>query len=240
MASFRLGPVAQRQFARYRSVAVHGQHIVISGPTGSGKTRLIPELIRPRIERNGFVMVFVMKPKPDPTILENFGGWTRWKKFHKHPKPYENRVLLWPDTKGMTMKETLEHQRKIFEEAFDGLFQTGNWTIVVDEGLYTVYPMFLNMASQLAMLHSVGRTLGDTIITLTQRPAHLPLIVYSSASHAFIGRTTEASDMKRLSELGGRESSRTLAVKMSELGKHDFLWVPIDEGWPAEVVNLSK
>ena len=235
-----LGPRALEQMMRYRRVSEQGEHIIISGPTKSGKTSLVPELVRPRIERGGHVIVFVMKPKPDPTILAEFQGWTRWKKMKKKPSPHENRILLWPDTRGMNMKETLEHQKQVFADAFDVLFQVGNWTAVVDEGLYTVHSEFLNMSHELAMLHSIGRTLGLSLITLTQRPAHLPLIIYSSASHAFVGKTTETSDLKRLAELGGKSSAKDTAETMTGLGRHEFLWVAKYENWPNEIVDLKK
>jgi energy-coupling factor transporter ATP-binding protein EcfA2 len=235
-----IGPVTREQLRRLDSLWEQGRHIAITGSTGSGKTLLARQVYQIRINHGGHVVVFVAKLKEDETIAEEYRGWTRWKTWKKKPSPYENRVLLWPDTRRMTMRQALAHQKEVFAEAFDALGQHGVWTVGVDEGLYTSDPKFLNMAQELAMLHALGRSAKLTVVSLAQRPAHLPLIVYSSASHAFIGRTREAVDLKRVAELGGKKGSRQLAPRIAEQGKHDFLWIPIDADLDPEPVNLKR
>jgi hypothetical protein len=78
------------------------------------------------------------------------------------------------------------------------------------------------------------------MVTLMQRPSNVPLIIYGSASHAFISRTRELADLKRLAEMGAKESSRELAQRIAANGRHDFTWVPIAPDWPAETVNLAR
>ncbi|HWV44728.1 MAG TPA: hypothetical protein VN039_01695, partial [Nitrospira sp.] len=114
----------------------------------------------------------------------------------------------------------------------------GKWTLHVDEGLYVCHPSYLGLSDELAMSHALGRSSGLTLITLAQRPANLPLILYGSASHAFVGRTRQASDNKRLSQLGGRHSARELGDRIAGQGRHDFLWVPVAPDWEPETMNL--
>jgi hypothetical protein len=193
-----------------------------------------------RHDKGGHIIVFVGKPNEDKTITEDYKDFFRWKTFKKQHPSWQNRILLWPDTSRLKKtKEILAHQRDVFQEAFEEINHTGKWTVVIDEGLYTTSPAFLGLADELAMSHAVGRSNGLTMITNTQRPAHLPLIVYSSASHAFIGRTREQADLKRLAELGAREGAKTLAERISNQDRHDFLWVPVAPDWPAEKVNLK-
>lgn len=235
------GPKTRAQLNRLRRVWKQGEHVLISGPTGSGKTALARHIVELRAQNGGHVIVFCMKPLEDPTIVNDYKGFERWKKWKKRPSSWERRVLLWPDVrKAKGDKDAiLEIQEEVFSEAFAGINDAGKWTVQIDEGLYTVSPTFLNKSADLAMAHAIGRSGELTMVTLTQRPSHLPLILYGSASHAFVGRTREQSDLKRLSELGAREGARALGDRISGQGRHDFLWIPVAPDWPAETVNLK-
>ncbi len=237
-----VGPKTRMQLLRLRRVWRQGQHILISGATGSGKTALTRHITNIRYENGGHVITFCMKPLEDPTIATDYKDYTRWKKWKKRPSTHERRVLLWPDvTKAKGNRERiLEIQNEVFSEAFDGLNAVGRWTVHIDEGLYATSPTFLNKAADLAMNHAIGRSGDLTMVTLTQRPSHLPLILYGSASHAFVGRTREATDQKRLAELGAKQSAKELATRIADQDQHDFLWIPVAPGWDAERMNLRE
>lgn len=237
------GIKTRRQLSRLSRVWEQGQHVFITGPTGSGKTALARHVVELRAQRGGHVIVFCMKPLEDQTIVDQYlnNGFERWKKWKKRPASWEKRIVLWPDvSKAKGNKDgILGIQKPIFEDAFDGINDAGHWTVQVDEGLYTCAPSFLGMADELAMSHAIGRSGRLTMVTLAQRPSHLPLLLYGSASHAMVGRTRETSDLKRLAELGSREGSRALGARIAEQSLHDFLWIPVAEDWPAEPVNLA-
>lgn len=237
----KLGFRTEYQLKKLAKVWEQGQHLIISGDTGSGKTMLGRHIDQIRIDAGGFVAVFVAKFQPDETITQDYKGWTRWSHWKRNPSPHENRVLLWPDvTKAPTITEKRGIQREVFRTAMDRLADIGKWTIDFDEGLYMCSPSFMGLADEVAMLHAMGRSSKLTIITKMQRPSNVPLIVYGSASNAFIGRTRQDSDLKRLAELGGREDARKLQGTISQLGRHDFLWIPVAEDWQPELVNLKR
>ncbi len=236
----RVGPKSREQLDRMARVWRQGQHVLISGSTGSGKTVLARHLDEMRVKRGGFVVVFACKLRPDPTLYQEYKGWTIWKRWKRNPQPHENRVILMPDTKGMAARVAKPIQREVFAEAIDGITARGHWTVHFDEGLYMCDPQAMRMSSDLATLHQMGRSSNISVITLTQRPSHLPIVLYSSADHAFVGRAKERTDTKRLSELGGRESAKELATRIESQGRHDFLWIPSGVDWEAEPFNLRN
>lgn len=239
-----LGPRTRDQFARFAQTWNQGEHVVVSGGTGSGKTALGRHIDQVRIDRGGFVVVFVCKLRPDQTILDDYKGFVRWDHWKKHPSPHENKVLLWPNTdkiKGSNFqRQARDLQRDVFGQAFDGIARNGKWTVDLDEGLYMCSNKYMNMEDDVAMLHALGRSSGVTIVTKMQRPSNVPLIIYGSASHAFVGRTRERADVQRLAELGSRQTSKEMQARISALGRHDFMWLPVAPDWEPEIVNLRS
>ena len=236
------GPNTRMQLARLGRVWKQGEHVLVSGATKSGKTSLTRHIVELRAQRGGHVVVFCMKPLPDPTIINDYRDFNRWEKWPRFIRSSDKRNLLWPDVskaKG-NRRAILEIQTEVFQTAFDAVNSTGKWTVLIDEGLYTTSPEFLNMAGDLAMGHAIGRSGDLTYVTSTQRPSHLPLILYGSASHAMVGRTREAVDTKRLAELGPKEGAKELGARISKLDRHGFLWIPVSEDWDTEYVNLKQ
>ena len=239
MATVTVGPRANEQLQRFGREWRQGEHVLITGPTGSGKTTLARHVVQRRLDRGGHVVVFVGKLGQDKTITSEYAGWERWKTWQRRrPSEWQSRILLWPDTSRMSIPQARAHQRLVFADAMDRLSRTGKWTVQIDEGLYTCDPSMLNLSGPLGMLSNMGRSANLTTVVLAQRPANLPLVLYSNASHVFAGRARELSDQKRLSELGGRESSKELIRSLSQLGRRDFMWIPVAPDWPSEPVNL--
>ncbi len=222
-----------------------GEHILVSGATGSGKTELAHEILDQRDRRGAHIIVFCLKLKDDATIEQSYlrNGYVRYKKWPKRDFPsWERKVVIWPDLASHKGNKDgiIAEQKDVFGRAFERLLDTGHRTVLFDDGLYLTHPQFMGMSGELAMAHAMGRSGNLTCITNTQRPSHLPLILYSSADHAFVGAAREASDVKRLGELQAEESSKDLGVRMAAQGKHDFLWIPARNGGPAEHVNLKE
>jgi hypothetical protein len=111
---------------------------------------------------------------------------------------------------------------------------------VIDEGLFVSSNAYLGLSDQLGMMYQLMRSAKGTMVTLAQRPAHLPVAIYANIEHAFVGRASELPDLKRLADLDGPHSSRELQKVIASNGRHDFTWIPVAPGWPPEQVNLRR
>lgn len=197
-----------------------GEHLLVVKPTGGGKSTLLSALLP--FQKAVATVVLVTKVY-DETFTKHFSKKDGWKRIEEWPPPrYANKVLLWPKP-GKTIRETKANQRRVFREALDRIFQERGWTVVLDEEHYMCAD--LGLTEEVAMFHHQGRSSGITVVDGIQRPKYVPLITFSSATHAFIGNTTDRDDLKRLSDLGGIDA-KALASEAMSLDYYEFLYIP--------------
>jgi hypothetical protein len=196
-----------------------GEHVTIVGPTGVGKTTLLARILPIR----RYTVVFVTKVH-DPTISRDFKGYQRITSWP--PKVFQDKLLLWPKA-GKTIRDTIQIQRDTFRTALDSIFQDKQWCVVFDEQHWLCTTLGLSQENA-AYLHQ-GRSSGLTVVNGTQRPAWVPVVTYSSATHGFIWRTTYRDDMSRLGDLGGIDAKQFKA-NMLRLKKHEFVYVNTRKG----------
>lgn len=236
------GPRTAEQLRRLALAWPQGDHMLITGGTGSGKTRLARAIDQIRLDRGGNVVVFMGKLQADDTITDYYlkQGFTRWTTWHKYPKITENKILLWPKIEGKSSTEAFAIMKREFRRALDEISKTGKWTVHIDEGLLMSHPRYLGLADVLGMMYALMRSAKSTMITLAQRPAHLPVVIYPNLSHAFVGRASELPDLKRLADMDGATNSRQLQREIQNLGEHDFLWIQTGKDTPPERVNFIE
>ncbi len=171
-----------------------GQHISCIGQTGSGKTTLMRALL----PRRNYVTIFGTKPVDENLErfqLEGYDLYTEWLSVDANKSP---RRILWPDARELG---AAEKQKIVFSHAMGAIYREGNWCVATDEGWYL--GVRLKLADEMRDYWTQGRSLGLSFYVNTQRPAWVPLEMYSEATHLFFWRTVEKNAVERISNLGG-------------------------------------
>lgn len=200
-----------------------GEHACVIKPTGGGKTTLLGQALRAHARHSPAQVVLVTKVY-DKTFPKQFPASEGWRRIESWPPPrHVNKVLLWPRVNGKPIPEIIAIQRRVFRDALDRIFSEMGWTVIFDEEHYVCET--LGLSAYVAMFHHQGRSSGLTCVDGIQRPKFVPVVTYSSATHAFIGHTTDADDLKRLSDLGSRYK-RDIINEVQGLDFYEFLYVP--------------
>jgi hypothetical protein len=185
-----------------------GEHVVIVGDTGTGKTYLESKILTMRKH------IIYMQSKTDDI---KFPGFRKVKtQLDIGRNPFENGAAV---TKWLLQPKLIDFgaQQKEFSRTFDQAWREGGWTIVIDETYFATY--ILKLEKQINMLLTQGRSKHLTIVVGMQRPAWISRFALSQATHAFIFRC-EGRDVKSLADA----LSPKIVKPVQELTGHDFVY----------------
>lgn len=178
-----------------------GEHVIIVGDTGSGKTYLESKLLDLRDN------VVVVKTKPDDI---KFKGYKQVRKFND---------LMDLRTRKFVLNSGLDpiRQHHNIANLIHLVWRQEGWTVAVDETYY--WTSVLKMEKQLNMLLTQGRSKHLTMVVGMQRPAWISRFALSQATHAFIFRC-EGRDLTTLSQA----LSPKVVAPVEGLRGHDFVY----------------
>lgn len=178
-----------------------GEHVIIVGDTGSGKTYLESKLLELRD------YTIVVKTKPDDI---KFDGYLKTRKFKDLMNLKVKKFVLDPGI-------SPDLQRYHIANTINLAWKQEGWTLAVDETYYWTH--VLRLEKQLNMLLTQGRSKKLTIVAGMQRPAWISRFALSQATHAFIFRC-EGRDITTLSQA----LSPKIADPVEKLRGHDFVY----------------
>lgn len=178
-----------------------GEHVIIVGDTGSGKTYLESKLLQLRD------YVIVVKTKPDDI---DFDGFRIVKDFKNLADIKTKKFVLNP-------RPEIEWQRYHIANMISRAWKEEGWTIAADETYYLT--SILKMEKQLNMILTQGRSKKLTIVAGMQRPAWISRFALSQATHAFIFRC-EGRDLTTLAQA----LSPKIVKPVDDLRGHDFVY----------------
>lgn len=194
-----------------------GQHVILLGKTGSGKTTLALELIRQRVRRRGAYAVSLVTKARDATSRK-----TGWPIVRAWPPTYAqmqtHHVIFWPPyTRPSTARQSTGPAVTHF---LDELMLEGGWTLFVDEMAYLVET--LGLRHVLDEYWNGGRSSGLSLIAGTQRPYWLSRSAVSQGDWVICFKINDEDDRKRAAQiLGGNRYIPAIAG----LRRHECLIV---------------
>ncbi len=207
-----------------------GEHVSILGPTGSGKSHLALALLPQR----QYVVALANKTR-DSTLgplVRRRGGWMRVRTWPPPVPPrFAPRVVVWP--KPRSLSEAKAVQGEAFYGVLDGVYLGGGWCVYIDEAYYLAKT--LGLAPYMKLLWQQGRSAGTSIVACSQRPAFVPLEMYSEASHVFVFGLRDRQSLKRLTEVGNVDPKQLAAV-VPNLARHEFAYIDARSG----TVSVSR
>lgn len=194
-----------------------GEHVSLIGPTGTGKTTAMLGLLDMRR------YVVVIGTKPQDRTLSSLIKQDGYKRVYEWPPPVtRNRVVLWPR---ISRASDISAAAEVIRHALDEAFAEGGWTVASDEVWYLAHK--LKLGDLLETYWSQGRSIGLTHVATTQRPAWVPRLMYSSATHLFFWRDNDATNLDAMKNItsGARLNSGDIRKIVSMLEQHEALYV---------------
>lgn len=177
-----------------------GEHVVIAGPTGTGKTFFA----QPILDIRDYVCVIAVKPKDD--TLERFKqshlyGYKRYAIIKKWPPRYGvNRFILWEKPKGL---QKLKEQAEKLHTALNEMYREGGWCIYIDDTGYVTGTLGLGRA--VGVLLNQGRSSGLSIVICVQRStsviARVPKEAFSQPRHKLIFKYENRDELRAVSQV---------------------------------------
>lgn len=188
-----------------------GQHVLIVGPTGSGKTVAAQDLLLLR----RYIVAIATKSKDKS--LDGYKGFI--KRSTWPPDFHEKKILFWRKPKALG--DFSEQQIGIYGVLAD-IFKRGGWTVYFDDLIYVTNT--LKLKEPVKMFYTQVRSLGVSIVASLQRPFWAPLEAVSQSTYALVFAARDEHDVHRLAE-GLSVPYKELLAAIKSLGEYEFVFV---------------
>ena len=209
-----------------------GEHLTCIGPTKSGKTTLIRELLRRARRERTHPWQVVIATKRKDEILDTFKteGFMKIPEWHVSDPELTPRIMLAPPLPNARDKHVQADQ---IREALTGIYRQGGWLVTLDELKHIA--AYLKLEPEVELLWHQGRSAGISVVSGIQRPRHVPLMAYDQSEHLFMWESRDHNIRKRLAEIGGRVDPDLVMAGITSLPtRHDFLYVNTATGRVAQ------
>lgn len=194
-----------------------GQHVVLMGPTGSGKTSLASILLEART----YVIALAVKRNDD--TLEKFKK-KQYKVVKKWPPEYGyERIILWIKPKSL---DDIYDQAITIHYALQKIYLAGGWTVFFDDAGYITG--YLGLGRDLGVMLNQGRSSYLSIVVGLTQPksvvARVPSETFKQCTHQIVFKYSNVGEIKAISDIVGIDWHEMVQL-LDQLDDHDFLYI---------------
>ncbi|MFL6116745.1 MAG: hypothetical protein ACJ786_36125 [Catenulispora sp.] len=194
------------------------EHLEILGPTGSGKSYLLVDILRERVRRRKTSAIYIATKQADDTIKRL--GWPiteSWRDVLKH-----DQVVYWPRTKELGAKRKAYQAAKI-QDLLDRLWQPeANTVVTFDEAAY-VEGLSSDLRATMQMYLREGRSHGLTEVLGKQRVQGIQRDMHSETDWKISFRMNDFEDNERAAQLFGNKRAYVPVLESLDRERHEFL-----------------
>lgn len=194
------------------------EHLEILGPTGSGKSFLLVDIIKERVRRRGSAVIYIATKQADKTIRSL--GWpiaTNWREVRRH-----DQVVYWPRTKAIG-KERKEFQAAKIEELCGRVWQPNANTVMVFDEFAYIETLSPELREILRMMLREGRSHGITDVAGKQRVQGTQRDMHSETDWKITFQMNDHDDNERVAELFGPRREYVPIIESLSRERHEFL-----------------
>lgn len=212
-----LGPEFIEAWGRPRGKTMP-EHLEILGPTGSGKSHVLVDILLERVRRRGTSVVFIATKQADSTVHQL--GWEvvdSWRGVEKH-----DQVVFWPRT-SLIGVERKRYQSGKIGELLGRLWQPDANTVVVFDEFSYIEALDAELKATLQMYLREGRSHGLTCVMGKQRVQGAQRDMHSESDWKLAFRMNDLDDNERLAQLFGAKRAYVPAIEGLDRERHEFL-----------------
>lgn len=201
-----------------------GQHLTAVGPTESGKTTLIRELLKKAYYDGTHPWQAIAATKPMDEVIDTFmpEGFLKLPEWNVADPDITPRVMIHPKLTSLGEADKAL-QSKVLHAMNNAIFRQHGWLVYYDELKWCIGQ--LKLQGDVETLWHTGRSSGVTVVSSLQRPRHVPLMAYDQSEHLFFWEARDHDMRKRLGEIGGKADPELILHSLLHLDKHDFIYV---------------
>lgn len=193
------------------------EHLTVYGPTGSGKTHFVGQVLAERARLRGSHVTVVATKRADGTLTR-----MGWPVISDWPPGYgKNCVIYWAKAKGISAAHKVPQRQKVLELMNAVWKPDANMIMYWDE--LTYLEADLRLKTEVSTFYREGRTHGVTNVASMQRPSGVTRLAHSEAGWTVAFKPKDVDDRDRVAEvLGDRALFRHVLAGLDK-EKHEFV-----------------